>query len=72
MVVSSTPLISIGSNVFANENTEISLNQSIDETITEQELTEGFSQLANLKINDLITILEQQGIDPYTILLLTK
>lgn len=35
LVVSITPSISIGSNVFANENTEISLNQSIDRTITE-------------------------------------
>ena len=67
LVVSSTPLISVGTNVFANENTEISLNQSIDENMTEQEIAKGLNQLANLKMDDLITILEQQGIDPSTI-----
>lgn len=66
-VISSTSLISLGTNVFANENTEISLNRPIDKSVTEQELIEGFSQLAELKIDDLITILEQQGIDPSTV-----
>lgn len=67
LVISSTSLISLGSNVFASENTEISLNRPIDENVTEQELIEGFSQLAELKIDDLITILEQQGIDSSTV-----
>lgn len=67
LVISSTSLISLGSTVFASENTEISLNRPIDESITEQELIEGFSQLAELKIDDLITILEQQGIDSSTV-----
>lgn len=57
LVISSTSLISLGSNVFASENTEISLNRPIDESVTEQELIGGFSQLAELKIDDLITIL---------------
>lgn len=67
LVISSTSLISLWSNVFASENTEISFNWSIDESVTEQELIEGFSQLAELKIDDLITISEQQGIDLSTV-----
>ncbi|MBO0430756.1 hypothetical protein [Enterococcus sp. DIV0660C] len=67
LLISSSLLFTAGTPVFANENTEVTLSQPINENITEQELTEGFNQLASLTIDDLITMLKQHGVDPSTV-----